>query len=80
MSWTVRPLLDELLAGLARAAGATTAEDDELSLVSTTPASIRMSPQISTTSPPATADPKPVEKNLLTLCTRSVSVQAVNPL
>jgi len=39
-----------------------------------------MSPEIRTTSPPATADPKPVEKNLLTLCTRSVSVQAVNPL
>jgi hypothetical protein len=64
MSWTVRPWL-ELLAGLARAAGAITG-DDELSLfVSTAPALIRMRPTINTTRPPATADPKVVEKNFL---------------
>jgi hypothetical protein len=62
-------LLEELLAGLARAAGATTLDPEELSLVSTTPASIRMRPQIRTTSPPATAEPKLVEKNLLIVCT-----------
>jgi hypothetical protein len=61
-------LLEESLAGLARAAGATT-PFDELLPVSTTPAWIRMRPKIRTTSPPATADPKVVEKNLLTLCT-----------
>ena len=80
MSWTVRPLLDELLAGFASAAGATTPVDDESLLVSTTPAWIRMSPRTKTTSPPATADPKLVEKNFLTLCTQPVWVRALNPL
>jgi hypothetical protein len=68
-------LSDELLVGRARAEGATTADEEEPSLVSTTPDLIRIRPAIRTTRPPPTADPKLVERNLLTLCTQ-VSVGA----
>src|SRR6266545_4081256 len=62
MSWTVRPWF-ELLAGLARAAGSITGPELSL-LVSTAPDWIRIRPAISTTRPPATADPKLVERTL----------------